>query len=126
MRLCYRTSMILDAVKALICVQHPATLAGTHSKGLFLVYTRRGANNDHIVCHRAPLFMVRVDTKNLHVIRNSEKVVVPERGAELGNFGACAITGSEGMFMKDSAQRGAEGATFVARILWSQPNQLVP
>lgn len=102
-----------------------------HSGGLFLVYTRRGANNDHIVRHRAPLFMARVDAASRRVIRGTEKIVVPERGAELGNFGAAAInpaeswvTVSEGMFMKDSRQRGAEGATFVARILWSQPNAL--
>lgn len=100
-----------------------------HRDGLFLVYTRRGADNDHIVRHRAPLFMARVDPAALHVIRSSEKVVVPERGAEMGNFGAVAIneneswvTVSEGMFMKDSKARGAEGATFVARILWSKPN----
>ena len=100
-----------------------------HSDGLFLIYTRRGANNDHIVRHRAPLFMARVDTEELRVVRNSEKVIIPERGAEMGNFGACAInqneswvTVSEGMFMKDSAKRGAEGATFVAHILWSKPN----
>ncbi|HBJ86249.1 MAG TPA: sialidase [Verrucomicrobiales bacterium] len=105
----------------------------THSDGLFLVYTRRGANNDHIVRHRAPLFMARVDTDKLHIIRSSEKVVVPERGAEMGNFGASFInaneswvTVSEGMFMKDSAKRGAEGATFVARILWSKPNTPAP
>jgi hypothetical protein len=49
----------------------------------------------------------------------------------MGNFGACAIseteswvTVSEGMFMKDSKQRGAEGATFVARVLWAKPNKL--
>jgi hypothetical protein len=105
----------------------------THSDGLFLVYTRRGANNDHIVRHRAPLFMARLNTDKLHIIRSSEKIVVPERGAEMGNFGASAInaneswvTVSEGMFMKDSAKRGAEGATFVARILWSKPNQSLP
>ncbi len=103
-----------------------------HSDGLFLIYTRRGANNDHIVRHRAPLFMARVDTDKLHIIRSTEKIVVPERGAEMGNFGANTInaneswvTVSEGMFMKDSAKRGAEGATFVARILWSKPNQLI-
>lgn len=101
-----------------------------HRDGLFLVYTRRGANNDHIVRHRAPLFMARVDPQKLQVIRASEKVVVPERGAELGNFGCARIndreswvTVSEGMFMKDSKTRGAEGATFVARILWSKPNE---
>lgn len=103
-----------------------------HSDGLFLVYTRRGADNDHIMRHRAPLFMARVDTDNLHVIRRTETVVVPERGAQLGNFGANPVnrneswvTVSEGMFREDARERGAEGATFVARILWSKPNLLV-
>jgi hypothetical protein len=102
-----------------------------HSEGLFLVYTRRGANNDHIVRSRAPLFIARVDPATLRVVRSTEKIAVSERGAELGNFGAAAIcaseswvTVSEGMFMKDSKARGAEGATFVARILWSKPNEL--
>ena len=104
-----------------------------HSDGLFLVYTRRGADNDHIVRHRAPLFMAAVDPTTLRVIRRTETIVVPERGAEMGNFGACAIdaqeswvTVSEGLFMKDSRARGAEGATFVARIRWATPNGLVP
>jgi hypothetical protein len=103
-----------------------------HSDGLFLIYTRRGANNDHIVRHRSPLFMAQVDPATLRVIRGTEKIVVPERGAELGNFGAAAIseseswiTVSEGMFMKDSRERGAEGATLVARVIWSKPNKLV-
>lgn len=102
-----------------------------HSDGLFLIYTRRGANNDHIIRHRAPLFMAQVDPATLRVRRATERVVVPERGAELGNFGCNPfseseswVTVSEGMFMKDSKQRGAEGATFVARILWSKPNLL--
>jgi hypothetical protein len=102
-----------------------------HSDGLFLVYTRRGANNDHIMRHRAPLFMAQVDPATLRIIRRTEKVIVPERGAELGNFGAAAIsqseswiTVSEGMFMPDSRARGAEGATLLARVLWAKPNQL--
>jgi hypothetical protein len=103
-----------------------------HSEGLFLIYTRRGANNDHIMRHRAPLFMAQVDPATLRVIRRTEKIVVPERGAELGNFGAAAIseleswiTVSEGMFMKDSRERGGEGATFVARVIWAKPNKSV-
>ena len=104
-----------------------------HRDGLFLVYTRRGAQNDHIIRHRAPLFMARVDPEKLQVLRATERVVVPERGAEMGNFG-CAhineheswVTVCEGMFMKDSRARGAEGATFVARILWSKPNSPSP
>ena len=104
----------------------------SHSDGLFLVYTRRGANNDHIVRNRAPLFMAQVDPETLQIIRCTEQVVVPERGAELGNFGASAIsceeswvTVSEGLFMKDSKARGAEGATFVARIRWAKPNRRI-
>ncbi len=104
-----------------------------HSQGLFLVYTRRGANNDHIVRHRAPLFMAQVDPVKLQVIRETERVVVPERGATLGNFGAADInaheswvTVAEGVWNDKARERGATGAVFVARILWSQPNELEP
>lgn len=103
----------------------------THSEGLFLVYTRRGADNDHIMRHRAPLFMAQVDPARLCVIRASEKVLIPERGATLGNFGATTIspseswvTVSEGIWNEDALARGAKGATFVARITWATPNLL--
>lgn len=104
-----------------------------HARGLFLVYTRRGANNDHIPRHRAPLFMARVDPERLVVLRNTEKVVIPERGGELGNFGANAVnareswvTVSEGLWSDESRRRGARGATLVAHILWSKPNTRAP
>ncbi len=106
-----------------------------HSDGLFLVYTRRGANNDHIMRHRAPLFIGRVDVEKLQVQRAGETILVPERGATLGNFGAAAITAgeswvtvSEGIFGKArpmAHKRGATGALFVARVIWSRPNRLV-
>ncbi len=51
----------------------------THSDGLFLVYTRRGADNDHVFRHRAPLFIAHVDPQQLCVIRSTEQVLVPER-----------------------------------------------
>lgn len=63
--------------------QHWITLGGK----LYLVYTRKAGNNDHIFRHRAPLFMAEFDAKNLCVIRDTEIIVVPERGARLGNFG---------------------------------------
>jgi len=104
-----------------------------HSDGLFLVYTRRGANNDHIIRHRAPLFMAQVDPQTLQVIRRTERIIIPERGGEFGNFGAAAIsaneswiTVSEGVWDAASRERGAKGATYVARIIWSKPNQLAP
>ncbi len=102
----------------------------THSDGLFLVYTRRGADNDHIMRHRAPLFIAEVDPEKLQVIRDTERVAVPERGATLGNFGAAAITAdeswvtvAEGVWNDQARERGAKGAVFVARILWSRPNE---
>ena len=57
-----------------------------HEKGLFLVYTRRGANNDHIIRNRAPLFMAQVDPERLVVLRATEQALVPERGASLGCY----------------------------------------
>jgi lysophospholipase L1-like esterase len=102
----------------------------SHRRGLFLVYTRRGANNDHIIRHRAPLFIGRVDPERLCVIRATERVLIPERGGEYGNFGAAAIndreawvTAGEGVWSDDARKRGAEGALFVARVLWSEPDR---
>lgn len=110
-----------------------------HSDGLFLVYTRRGANNDHIPRHRAPLFIAQVDPHKLQVIRRTEQVLLPERGVMLGNHGAAAITEHES-WVTDSEfisrlvdpqagtrphPRGADGTTWVGRVKWSRPNTLV-
>lgn len=71
--------------------QHWVTLG----ERLYLVYTRRGANNDHIMRHRAPLFIAQVDTENLTVLRRTEQVVIPENHATLGNSGVCRISNDE-------------------------------
>ncbi|NNE92110.1 MAG: hypothetical protein HKN23_10720 [Verrucomicrobiales bacterium] len=91
--------------------------------GLFLTYTRRGANNDHVIRHRAPLFIAQVDPENLHVIRATEKILVPERGATLGNFGVAKITEheswvtvGEGNIKAEAIKRGADGSLFLARV----------
>lgn len=101
-----------------------------HSDGLFLSYTRRGADNDDIPRHRAPLFLARVDPARLCVLGDTEKVVVPNRGAPLGNFGAAAIdrdrsvvTVGELMIGNKPHARGADGSVFTSWILWSQPNR---
>jgi hypothetical protein len=94
----------------------------THSDGLFLVYTRRGANNDHIIRHRAPLFMAQIDTVTLQVIRATERIVVPERGASLGNFAATYINKHETWV----TVAGPEGPVYKARIIWSKDNIMQP
>ncbi len=104
----------------------------THSDGLFLSYTRRGANNDHITRNRAPIFVAQVDPEKLHVLRRTERALLPERGVMLGNFGAAAITPGES-WVTDSEYilsgtphpKGADGTTWLGRVQWLQPNQLV-
>ena len=103
----------------------------THSEGLFLVYTRRGANNDHVFRHRAPLFMAEVDPVSLRVIRSSEQILVPNRGARLGNFGITDVspdetwvTVAEWMQPKGVEKYGSDGSVFVARIRWKHINKL--
>lgn len=55
---------------------------------LFLVYTRSGLDNDHVVRHRAPLLIAEVDQERRVVLRDTEQILIPNRGAQLGNFGA--------------------------------------
>ncbi|GAA5221872.1 hypothetical protein [Membranihabitans marinus] len=102
----------------------------THSKGLFLVYTRRGANNDHVFRHRAPLFMARVDEEKMCVIRSTERILVEEKGARLGNFGVCDVskdetwvTVSEWMQPKGVEKYGSDGSVWIAKIKWNQANR---
>ncbi len=101
----------------------------THTDGLFLIYTRRGANNDHVFRHRAPLFMAQVDPERLCVIRSTERVLVPERGARLGNFGVTEVgpnetwvTAAEWMQPAGVEKRGSDNRVWVAKILWSKGN----
>ncbi len=109
----------------------------THSEGLFLVYTRRGANNDHVFRHRAPLFMAQVEPKRLRVIRKTEQILVPARGARLGNFGVTDVNENEtwvttaewmqtwgpNYVLPVDNKYGADGSVYVARIHWSKPNK---
>jgi hypothetical protein len=100
----------------------------THRSGLFLVYTRRGADNDHVFRHRAPLFMAQVDPDRLCVIRSTERVLVPERGARLGNFGVTEIspdetwvTAAEWMQPAGVEKRGSDNSVWIAKIKWDRP-----
>lgn len=102
-----------------------------HKEGLFLSYTRRGANNEHIVRNRAPIFIARVDPERLCVLRESEQILIPERGVMLGNFGASFITPNESwvtdaefMIGDEPDPRGADGSVWVAKVKWSKPNKI--
>jgi hypothetical protein len=110
----------------------------THSDALYLVYTRKGANNDHVFRHRAPLFMGQVDPKTLRVIRATEQILVPERGARLGNFGVTQVSPQEtwvtvaewmqtwgpNFVLPVDNKYGSDGSVWVARIKWAKENKL--
>jgi hypothetical protein len=108
----------------------------THSDGLFLTYTRHSANNDHIFRHRAPIFMARVDPDKLFVIRETERILIPETGTRMGNFGIVDVSPAESWVVTTEWMQphrpalwkkyGTDNRIFCARILWSQPNQLAP
>ncbi len=65
---------------------------------LYLVYTRRTETNGHVFRHRAPLFASRVTEEGV-LLRESELVLTPERGARMGNFGAAPFGDGRGMVM---------------------------
>lgn len=66
-----------------------------HKDGLFLAYTRRGAHNDHVFRHRAPMFMARFDEDRGCLLRDTEVILVPELGARLGNFTVTDVSENE-------------------------------
>ncbi|MDZ4403562.1 GDSL-type esterase/lipase family protein [Prosthecobacter sp.] len=106
----------------------------THADRLYLVYTRKGAHNDHVFRHRAPLFMAEVNRDTLRVKRATEVVLVPEHGARLGNFGVCEVSANEtwvtvaewmqtwgpNVAIRPGHPLGANNRVHVARILWKK------
>ena len=98
---------------------------------LYLVYTRKGADNDHIFRHRAPLFIAEFDPDKLCVIRETERIAIPERGARLGNFGCVNVneheawviasewmqtTGPDSGNWQRCMSYGSDNSIFIARI----------
>ncbi|MFC7524268.1 hypothetical protein ACFQRK_09960 [Parapedobacter sp. GCM10030251] len=62
-------------------------------------------------------------------MRRTEQILVPNKGAQLGNFGVVNVnqhetwvTTSEGMPRKNPTQFGADGRVYAARIRWAKPN----
>ncbi|MEW4564739.1 sialidase family protein [Bremerella sp. JC770] len=95
----------------------------THSDGLFLAYTRKGADNDDIFRHRAPLFLAQVDPQRLVVLRETEQVLLPKLSDGFGNFGICNITPHETWAIAGrSRAKEGEPSLYIARIEWTTPN----
>ena len=89
---------------------------------LYLVYTRRAEGNDHVFRHRAPLFTAKVE--KMCLVRETEQIVVPERGARLGNFtatqlsnGKAAVMAAEWMQPIGCEAYGSDNAVFYSEIM---------
>ncbi|MBP3370268.1 MAG: exo-alpha-sialidase [Clostridia bacterium] len=97
---------------------------------LWMVYTRRAGNNDHIFRHRAPLFIAEFDPERMCLIRDTEQIAVPERGARLGNFGCQSYSEDVGYIFASEwmqndphgwekcAERGSDNTIFVSKIIF--------
>lgn len=100
----------------------------THNETLYLIYTRRGANNDHVMRHRAPLFIAEVDPEKLHVRRATEKILIPESNADLGaGFAVVEVNPHETWVVtSEIPTRGSRdyNRVLMARLRWSTPNRL--
>lgn len=93
----------------------------SHSSGLYLVYTRMGADNDQVFRHRAPLFMAKVDVGKLCVLKETECVLlpIPSENGDLGNFGVTQIGPDETWVTASSLpQRGRASNIQIAKIYW--------
>ena len=109
----------------------------THGEGLFLVYTRQDESNINVTRWRSPLWVARVDTERLCLIRESERVVLPMVGdgvgspddvALMGNFNVTNVRPDESWVTVGEwiPRRGARGDVLMARIEWSRPNSEAP
>lgn len=94
----------------------------TRPDALYLVYTRRGADNDEVIRHRAPLFMAQINPKTNRILRATERVVVPREGtAAIGNFGVVNVTkGESWIVVAKRTKMPGEKNVIISRIRWNQ------
>ncbi len=91
--------------------------------GLYLVYTRRGADNDQVFRHRAPLFIGRVDTEKRRVLRDTEQIVfpIPEGDGDVGNFGVTKINENEYWIVAPVVpKKGRQTEILLTRLKWAK------
>lgn len=102
----------------------------TSGNDLYMVYTRRAGTNDHVFRHRAPLFIAKFDTDSLRLVRESEMIAVPERGARLGNFGCQSFNDEYGYIFAsewmqcgrlgwdECAKHGSDNTIFISKVIY--------
>jgi len=103
----------------------------THSEGLFLVYTRKTADNYNVARWRAPLFVAQMDMEKNHLIRATEQVIFPMDGdgttpgdviARMGNFHVTNVSPQQSWVTVGESRpnHGWHGDTLLGRIYWEE------
>ena len=90
---------------------------------VYLVYTRKNGMNDHVFRNRAPLYISKFDTTKKCLIKDTERILVPEMGASLASMiGVCSfsdtvsyVSVAENM-QWDAEQYGADNSIWLVRI----------
>ena len=92
---------------------------------LFLVYTSSHRDeSSNVFRGRAPLFMAQFDEKNMVLLKETETILVPNKSAQLGNFGALEVSESESWVTTSEAMDSnssineADGRVYIAKIRW--------
>ncbi len=99
----------------------------THNNDLYLVYSRRGANNDHVFRNRAPLFIARIDPERLWVLRATEQILMPETGVDLaGGFAPVDVSATETWVISSEMafpkeRQDEANRVLLAKIVWAKP-----
>ncbi len=99
-----------------------------HSDGLVFVYTRKRDDNTQTFRHRAPLHVADFDTETLTLKRNTERIIVPNKGLAVGNFWVWTISPEESYVVTAEWPRDgreANGDIWLSKIKWNAPNKKV-
>lgn len=99
-----------------------------HSDGLALVYTRITDDNQKTFRNRAPLFVADMDPVALHLKKDTERIIVPDKGLPVGNFWVWPVSPTESYVTTAEWPRdGREtnGDIWLVKIYWKNPNRLI-
>ena len=79
--------------------------------------------------------MACIDPKKLVVIRETERIIVPQSGTRLGNFGVVDVSCDETWIITTEWMQhpppggfekyGSDNRCFLAKIRWNRPNRLL-
>ena len=117
-------------------LQHAGPLGHALGRLISRLYPPRPRQRQRLPAPR-PLVMAQVDPERMVVLRKTERILVPQRGARLGNFGVNNVSENETWvvvteWMQTNGPNyiipvenkcGADNSIYVAKIRWEKPNR---